>query len=278
MIACPATRALAALLAALPAAWLIGATPAAAQAPSPADMLAQSQPSEDLYRDAYAAYLVNDYATARALALTAAADGHTRASVLAGRLIEQGLGGERDDAQAVRLLRAGARDGDAEAFGSGAPQQLGGIIQQLDAAALGEALTQQKIPVAMHDEHGCAGGGAGPQGIADGLAERTVVIVTDPGLEQIAEYIERTGAARPVTEEADKQFRGGRALWVEMQVGDKQGARHARLLSGLCYWTVTLLMTTGSTGTSPMPDTVPVRTFSMAFTESMPSTTLPKTA
>ena len=65
---------------------------------------------------------------------------------------------------------------------------------------------------------------------------------------------------------------------VEMQVGYKQGARHARVLSRQCYWTLTLLMTTVSEGTSCIPARMVVSTFSMPCTTSMPSVTLPNTA
>ena len=85
-----------------------------------------------------------------------------------------------------------------------------------------ESVAEQEIAVAMEGVHRDAapvsarepGAGAGVVGV--------VVVVADPDFEQIAEQVERVGAARGTAEECEERIDGPGRLAVEVQVGSKQ--------------------------------------------------------
>jgi hypothetical protein len=57
---------------------------------------------------------------------------------------------------------------------------------------------------------------------AHALAIRLVVVIADPGFEQIAEYVERFRSAGARCQEIDELRAGRRLAGIQMQVGDEQ--------------------------------------------------------
>jgi len=112
------------------------------------------------------------------------------------------------------------------------------------------------------------------------------VVVADPGFEQVAENVESFSLAPVAAEKIQKGINAGRTRGMQVQVRDEQGGQGGvnpapspvRGEGGRFYSsTVTFSMMTSSFGTSPWPPWLPVETFSIASTTSMPSTTLPNT-
>lgn len=67
----------------------------------------------------------------------------------------------------------------------------GRIREQSDSGPLLESLTVQKVSITAHEVDGHAARGKRAQRIADLAAHRVRVVIADPGLEQIAEDVER---------------------------------------------------------------------------------------
>lgn len=97
-----------------------------------------------------------------------------------------------------------------------------GIGEQAGTTALLEAVLEQEVAIAVHDEAGHAALAQVPHGRADLAPMRIVIIIADPGLEQIPEDVERLGACRPRLEELDELPPRGGLLRIEVQIGDKQ--------------------------------------------------------
>ncbi len=97
-----------------------------------------------------------------------------------------------------------------------------GIGQDRHARASRVLLAEQEIAVAADEEYRHAGIGQGAQPVGDEGAGGGRIVVADPGLEQVAEDVERVRAARLAVEEAAEQFRRRRARGVEVQVGNQQ--------------------------------------------------------
>jgi len=102
------------------------------------------------------------------------------------------------------------------------------VGQQMAAAAALEARAQQEIAIAALDVAGrqprvCK------QRIADGGARRLVIVIADPGFEQIPQDVKRLRALRRALQKFDELRHGARGLPIQMQVGNKQiaAARHA---------------------------------------------------
>jgi hypothetical protein len=103
---------------------------------------------------------------------------------------------------------------------------------------------------------------------ARGKGEREAVVAY-PGLEEVAEDVQRVAARDDLGEETlELRDDPGPGL-VEMQVRDEQRAAQARS---------TFSITTGVVGTFWWPPEFPVATFLILSTTSLPSTTLPNTA
>jgi len=100
-----------------------------------------------------------------------------------------------------------------------------GVGQQLRARLRAELLSQQEIPVAVHDEAGHAAGGERADRLDGLLLVEVGCIVSDPRLEQIAEDVECVGARRLVPQEIDELPRDLRALRVDVQIRDEEN-RH----------------------------------------------------
>ena len=66
-----------------------------------------------------------------------------------------------------------------------------GISQNFKLGFERKTLTQQKIPVAMHEKNFCAAGGKDLQSLHNIAGQRIDVelIVTDPIFEQVTEYV-----------------------------------------------------------------------------------------
>ena len=74
----------------------------------------------------------------------------------------------------------------------------------------------------MHDVAGYAARAERAQGIADAGAVRVLVVVPDPGFEQIAEDVERLGIVGAGAQELD-ELRAGRGFHcIQMQIGYEQ--------------------------------------------------------
>ena len=102
------------------------------------------------------------------------------------------------------------------------------VNQQSCAAALLEALLEQKVAIAVHDVTRYAARAQCAQRVADLLSMRVLIIVSDPGLEQIPEDVERIGAGGPSLEEIYELCADGRFQRIQMQIGDEQRAHSYR--------------------------------------------------
>ncbi len=108
-----------------------------------------------------------------------------------------------------------------------------GLLRQQGQAGLrGEALADQEVAVAALKSDGHAAARQLPQGVPYRRRRGVVVVVADPGVEQVAEDVYDLGLPRPHPGEADEQLHRLRALRREVQVGDEEGFRHARVVPG----------------------------------------------
>jgi hypothetical protein len=67
---------------------------------------------------------------------------------------------------------------------------------------------------------------------AHALAIRLVVVIADPGFEQIAEYVERLRSAGACRQEIDELRAGRRLAGIQVQIGDEQGGQGGSLGAG----------------------------------------------
>jgi hypothetical protein len=74
----------------------------------------------------------------------------------------------------------------------------------------------------MHDIAGYSARAQARERDADALAIGLVVVIADPGFEQIAKYVERLGSAGARRQEIDELRAGRRLAGIQMQVGDEQ--------------------------------------------------------
>jgi len=103
-----------------------------------------------------------------------------------------------------------------------------GVNEQSRAAALLEALLEQEVAITVHDEARHAAHAQRAQRVADLLPMCILIIVSDPGLEQIPEDVECIGAGGPSLEEI-YELRTDRGLQrIHMQIGDEQRAHSYR--------------------------------------------------
>jgi hypothetical protein len=102
------------------------------------------------------------------------------------------------------------------------------VNQQSGAAALLEAPLQQKVAIAVHDVTRHAARAQRAQRVADLLPMWILIIVSDPGLEQIPKDVERIGAGGPSLEEIDELCADGGFQRIQMQIGDEQRAHSYR--------------------------------------------------
>ena len=102
------------------------------------------------------------------------------------------------------------------------------VGEQAAAATGAEARTQQEVAIAVQREAGDSRGSDGTQRLADLLVAGSLVVVADPGLEQITEDVERLRGARVGLEELEELIGRLRRARIEMHVRDEQ-SRHRSL-------------------------------------------------
>ena len=138
---------------------------------------------------------------------------------------------------------------------------------------VGEPCSNQKVTIPPQKPAGAPRCREAPQPVLHLALVRACRVVTGPGFEQVAKDIEHTGIPGGPGQETQKAVSGGRPCGVEMKVGDEED-RH---LAMRVLRTLTLRITTGSTGTSCIPSRFPVLRCPISSTISRPSMTCPKT-
>jgi hypothetical protein len=84
----------------------------------------------------------------------------------------------------------------------------------------------------MHHIAGHAAIAQAAQRRADAVAIRLVIVVANPGFEQVAEDVERFGRDRPSGNKIDELRAGRRLAGIQMQIGDEQRAQGGSLSAG----------------------------------------------
>jgi hypothetical protein len=144
----------------------------------------------------------------------------------------------------------------------------GGIVEELHAGVAREALRHQEVAIAVNEELGqLRPRDESRDARIEGQDEP---VVADPVFEEIPEDVERVGAARGGLQEILELRGRSRPRLIEMQVRDEERSSQ-EIISAFS-------MTTGSFGTFWWPALLPVATFLILSTVSLPSTTLPNTA
>jgi hypothetical protein len=67
---------------------------------------------------------------------------------------------------------------------------------------------------------------------ADAVAVGLVVVIADPGLEQVAQDVERRGVGGTSGQELDELLPGRRLAGIQMQIGDEQRVQGGSLGAG----------------------------------------------
>ena len=96
------------------------------------------------------------------------------------------------------------------------------VAEQARARQRAEPLAQQEVAVAVHERAGDARVRQPAQRGDDRLEARIVVVVADPGLEQVAEDVQLARRARGPIHELDEPARRLRIARSQVQVGDEQ--------------------------------------------------------
>jgi hypothetical protein len=108
----------------------------------------------------------------------------------------------------------GAQEVAVHEQGRGAVQVDAGRVAQQGASGLaGEGAPDQEVAIAVHQQAGGPGGGQGAQLGAHGGPRRAIVVVADPGIEQVSQDVEPLRRAGPGGQEAQKQFHRPRVVW-----------------------------------------------------------------
>ena len=102
-------------------------------------------------------------------------------------------------------------------FGLG---QAHGFVNQAHAGPPTVLLAEQEVPIAMNKEDLHAMVGQLAQCIGHALSQGIGRVVADPGLEQIAEDVEGTGAAGRAAQKVDQESSCLRPTCLEVQVGN----------------------------------------------------------
>ena len=95
-------------------------------------------------------------------------------------------------------------------------------MQEEHARGVEEGLPQQKIPVARHEVAELAATGIGGKRRAYLLMMRIRIIVADPRLKKVSQYVQTLCRERFVLQESQKAGRCRRSRRVQMQVGYKE--------------------------------------------------------
>ncbi len=94
----------------------------------------------------------------------------------------------------------------------------GWIGEQSDSGPSLESLTVQKVSITAHEVDRYAAGGDCTQRIADLAAYRIRVVIADPGLEQIAQDVERIGCSSLDRKKPEEALYRRRRASVEVQI------------------------------------------------------------
>ena len=98
----------------------------------------------------------------------------------------------------------------------------GGVGQDAEPGAAGVVLADQEITVAPDEVHRHAGGGHGLQRVGDGIGGGRGRVIADPGLEQVAQDVQRLGLRGFIAQERQEQLGNGWTAGVQMQIGNEQ--------------------------------------------------------
>ncbi len=105
------------------------------------------------------------------------------------------------------------------------------VGQDRHARATCICLAEQEIAVAADEMHPHAGIAQAVQPVGHERAGVGRIVIADPGLEQVAEDVQRIGLAGFAIHEAPEQFGDRRPLRVQVQVGNEKRG-HAPLCTG----------------------------------------------
>src|SRR5690606_38246497 len=113
------------------------------------------------------------------------------------------------------------------------------------AAACGELRTHQEIAIAMHEINAGAGLAQALQCSAERVQPRRIVVIANPGFENVAEQVQLLGAVSRGLEPVQAGAQQIRLRGLQMQIGDEKRGHEAAYSSAMA-----LFMTTSSAGTS----------------------------
>ncbi len=94
----------------------------------------------------------------------------------------------------------------------------GRIREKSDSRTSLESLTVQKVSITAHEVDRYAAGGKRAQRIADLATRRIRVVIADPGLEQIAQDVERSRCSSLERKKPEEALHRRRRAGIEMQV------------------------------------------------------------
>ena len=126
------------------------------------------------------------------------------------------------------------------------------IREERRARGTGEALAEQKIAVSTLQIDLRARCGQRGERARDAGGERLAqLVVAEPGVEEIADHVERGRAVRGPCDESVQRFDECRPLPRQMQVGDEERRRHRHVSALPVYSLISARsITTSSLGTS----------------------------
>ena len=103
------------------------------------------------------------------------------------------------------------------------------IGDQAHAGAARETALIEEVAIAVHDIARYPMLSEAGERHADAIPIRFVIVIADPGVEQVAENVERVGAAGAKREKVDELRAGRRLAGIQMQIGDEQGSQGGSL-------------------------------------------------
>ena len=102
----------------------------------------------------------------------------------------------------------------------------GAFVEQGAAAGSRKVVAEHEIPVAVHEVELAAAVGKLAEG-GDGIEiEGGVIIVADPGFEQVAQYIQGIGFAGMFCQQLFQGIQMLRACRIQVQIRDEKGVTH----------------------------------------------------
>ena len=101
------------------------------------------------------------------------------------------------------------------------------VAQETATGRRGESLTDQEVPVAVHEVARYAAAFQVGECCDDGFELRVGHVVAYPRFEHVAKNVERLGRGRLLLDKANKPGDSGRPFRVKVQVGDEEGIHPA---------------------------------------------------